>query len=74
MNNAQKYFEKQKENQDFITSYNEITEQVDIEWELERVKKHIEAGYEKKTILKEIEKLQSFIHQATFVPQSKLAI
>lgn len=74
MNNAEKYFEKQKQNTKFTQSYNEITEQVDIEWELEKVKKHIEANYAKKTILQEIEKLQNFIHQATFLPQTKVPV
>ena len=53
MNNADKYFEQQKQNTEFTQSYNEITQQVDIEWELERVKKHIENNYAKKTILQE---------------------
>ncbi|MEA3522771.1 MAG: hypothetical protein U9R50_07330 [Campylobacterota bacterium] len=74
MNNAEKYFEQQKQNSMFTQGYNEITEQVDIEWELERVKQHIEADYAKKTILQEIEKLQNFIHQATFIPQVKVIV
>ncbi|MBL0707544.1 MAG: hypothetical protein JJW00_00645 [Sulfurimonas sp.] len=74
MNNADKYFEQQKHNTEFTQSYNEITQQVDIEWELERVKKHIENNDAKKTILQEIEKLQNFIHQATFVPRNELAV
>jgi len=39
MTNAQKYFNKQMENKEFNDSYNAITEQVDIEWRLERVRK-----------------------------------
>ena len=74
MNNAEKYFEKQKQNIEFTQSYDEITQQVDIEWELERVKKHIENNYAKNTILQEIEKLQNFIHQASFVPRNKVAV
>ena len=74
MNNAEKYFEKQKQNIEFTQSYNEITQQIDIEWELERVKKHIENNYAKNTILQEIEKLQNFIHQATFVPRNKVTV
>jgi hypothetical protein len=38
MNSAEQYFEQQKQNKEFTQSYNEITHQVDIEWELERVK------------------------------------
>jgi len=71
MNNAEKYFNQQKQNSEFIKSYDEISEQVDIEWELERVKKHIEADYEKSIVLSEIESLQNFIHQAIFIPVQK---
>jgi len=53
MNNAEKYFELQKQNPEFIESYNQISEQIDIEWELERVKGHI----------------QNFIHQAIYIPK-----
>ena len=74
MNNADKYFEQQKQNTEFTQSYNEITQQVDIEWELERVKKHIEDNYAKKIILQEIEKLQNFIHQATFLPRNGVTV
>lgn len=74
MNNAEEYFDKQKQNIEFTQSYDGVSQQVDIEWELERVKKHIENNYEKNTILQEIEKLQNFIHQATFVPRNKLVV
>jgi len=74
MNNAQKYFEEQKQNTEFTQSYNEISQQVDIEWELERVKEHVKNNSAKNIILQEIEKLQNFIHQATFVPRNELAI
>ncbi len=69
MNNAEKYFDQQKQNDEFTKSYNAISEQIDIEWELERVKKHIEADYEKSIVLRELENLQNFIHKATFIPQ-----
>ncbi len=74
MNNAEKYFEEQKQNVEFMQSYNEISQQVDIEWELERVKEHIKNNTAKNIILHEIEKLQNFIHEATFVPRSELAV
>jgi hypothetical protein len=48
MNSAEQYFEQQKQNKEFTQSYNEITHQVDIEWELERVKNIIENNYAKK--------------------------
>jgi len=74
MNDAEKYFNQQKQNSEFIKSYNEVSEQVDIEWELERVKKHIEADYDKSIVLSEIESLQNLIHQAIFIPQQKALI
>ena len=72
MNTAEKYFEEQKRNPEFIQSYNEISEQVDIEWELERLKQHIKNNTAKEIILQEIEKLQNFIHKATFVPRKEI--
>jgi len=74
MNNAEKYFEEQKQNVEFIQSYDEISQQIDIEWELERVKEHIKNNTAKNIILHEIEKLQKFIHKASFVPRSELAV
>ena len=72
MNNAEQYFNKQKQNPEFITSYNSISEKVDIEWELEKVQKYIKEDYSKSVILEHLSKLQSFIHQATFVPQKTM--
>ena len=69
MNNAEKYFESQKQNPEFVESYNQISEQVDIEWELERVKNHIQKGVNKNIIISELEKLQNFIHQAIYIPK-----
>ena len=74
MNNAEKYFEEQKQNAEFTQNYNEISQQVDIEWELERVKEHIKNDTAKNIILHEIEKLQNFIHKASFAPRSELAV
>lgn len=71
MNNAERYFTKQKENLEFVESYNQISEQIDIEWELEKVKKHIEKDESKNIILREIEKLQKFIHNARFIAHTK---
>ncbi len=70
MNNAEQYFDNQKQNKEFIVSYNAISEQVDIEWELERVKKHIEEDYSKNIILDELSKIQNFLYQATWAPQT----
>ncbi len=66
MNNAQKYFSKQMENQDFKDNLNSISEQVDIEGELERVKTHIRNDTDKNIILTELEKLQTFVHNTMF--------
>ena len=68
------YFSQQKQNPKFINNYNQISEQVDIEWELERVKNQIQNGTDKNIIISELEKLQSFIHQTIFVqtPTTKL--
>jgi len=67
MNNTQKYFSKQIENQDFKDNLNSISEQVDIEWELERVKTQIINNTDKNIILTELEKLQTFVHNTMFV-------
>ena len=69
MNDAEKYFELQKQNPEFIKSYNQISEQVDIEWELERVKCDIKNGVDKNIIISELEKLQDFIHQTIYIPK-----
>ena len=75
MNNAEMYFHQQKQNPEFIETYNRISEQVDIEWELERVKNQIKNGIDKNIIISELEKLQSFIHQAIFLPsQTKMPV
>lgn len=71
MNNAQKYFNKQMENQEFKDSLNSISEQVDIEWELERVKNQIQNDTDKNIILSELEKLQNFVHNTMFVSNQK---
>ena len=68
-NNAQKYFEKQKQNPEFVEHYSRISEQVDIEWELERVKNQLQSNVDKNLIITELEKLQHFMHEATFVPR-----
>jgi len=74
MNNAEMYFNQQKRNPEFMENYNQVSEQVDIEWELERVKNQIQNGTDKNIIIAELEKLQSFIHQAIFLPtQTKLS-
>jgi len=75
MNNAEMYFNQQKQNSEFVETYNQISEQIDIEWELERVKNQIKNDIDKNIIISELEKLQSFIHQAMFVPtQTRLNV
>jgi len=63
MNIAEQYFNHQKQNPEFVTSYNTISKQIDIEWEIERLKQYIQKDYEKKLILEELDKLQNFICQ-----------
>lgn len=74
MNNAQKYFNKQMENQEFKDSLNTISEQVDIEWELERVKTQIQNNTDKNIILSELEKLQTFVHNTMFVSNQRAMV
>jgi len=75
MNSAEMYFNQQKQNPEFVETYNQISKQVDIEWELERVKNQIKNGIDKNIIISELEKLQSFIHQAIFLPsQTKMPV
>ncbi len=72
MINAQNYFNKQMENNEFSQSYNDISEQVDIEWELERLKKQIQDNIEHNIIIKQLEKLQIFVHNSMFVINQEL--
>ena len=76
MNNAEMYFNQQKQNSDFVDSYNQISEQVDIEWELERLKNQIQKDTNKNIIIARLEKLQSFIHQNIFfkMPTTEIGI
>jgi len=71
MNNAEKYFNKQMKNEEFKNSLNAVSEQVDIEWELERVKTQIQNNTDKHIILNELEKLQNFVHNTMFVSNLK---
>jgi len=70
MNRAEEYFELQKQNPEFIEHYQQISEQVDLEWELERVKNQIENNVDKNIIISELEKLQKFVHKALFIPKN----
>lgn len=70
MNNAEKYFNTQLKNKEFKQNLDAVSEQVDLEWELERVKSQIKNGEDKNLILKEIEKLQKFIHSSLFLTPS----
>lgn len=71
MNNAQKYFNKQMKNQEFKDNLNAVSEQVDIEWELERVKTQIQNDIDKNIILGELEKLQNFVHNTMFASNNR---
>jgi methionine salvage enolase-phosphatase E1 len=74
MNNAQKYFNKQMQNQEFKDSLNAVSEQVDIEWELERVKTQIQNNTDKSIILNELEKLQNFVHNTMFASGKRVIV
>ncbi len=67
MNKAQEYFQTQMQNQEFQDAYKAVSRQVDIEWELERIKMQIKNNTQKETILNELEKLQKFVHNSIFV-------
>ena len=58
MTEAEKYFQKQMKNSEFKKVYEEISEQVNIEWELERIKENILKNMDTKLIVQDIERLQ----------------
>ena len=66
MNNAEQYFQKQKQNPQFTQEYKQLSEQVNIEWELERVKNQIKNNADKNIIIEQLEKLQTLIHDTMF--------
>jgi len=66
MTKAQLYFDEQMKNNQFKEAYNETSKKVDIEWELERVKRHIINDSAKETVIQEVEKLQEFIKTGIF--------
>ena len=59
MTEAEKYFQKQMKNSEFKKVYEEISEQVNIEWELERIKENILKNMDAKLIVQDIERLQA---------------
>lgn len=68
MTKAEQYFQnKMKSSSEFKDAYNSVSEQIDIEWELERVKGHIQNNTEKNIIIAELEKLQNYVHNTMFV-------
>jgi len=73
MTKAEQYFQEQMNNKKFAKAYSEISEQVDLEWELERVKKHVQNNAEKNIIIQELEKLQEFVRNAMFLSNQKIA-
>jgi len=56
---AEKYFQKQMKDSEFKKVYEEISEQVNIEWELERIKENILKNMDTKLIVQDIERLQA---------------
>ncbi len=73
MTKAEQYFQEQMSNKEFAKAYNEISEQIDLEWELERLKKQIQNNAEKNIIIQELEKLQEFVRNAMFLGNQKIA-
>ncbi len=71
MTNGEKYFQEQMKNSEFKKNYLAVSEQIDIEWELERVKNHIQNNTEKNIIIQELEKLQSFVHNTMFISNQR---
>lgn len=75
MNRAQEYFATQLQNQEFQDAYNSISKKVDIEWELERIKEQIKNNINKDTIINELDKLQTLVHNSVFVsPNSQTKV
>ena len=57
MTKAEQYFQEQMKNKEFEEEYSEVSEQVDLEWRLERVKSYVKDNAEKNIIIQELEKL-----------------
>jgi len=73
MTKAEQYFQEQMKNKEFAQAYSEVSEQVDLEWRLERVKTYVKDNAEKNIIIQELEKLQEFVHNAVFLENPKIA-
>ena len=73
MTKAEQYFQEQMKNREFVQAYSEVSEQVDLEWRLERVKNYVKDNAEKNIIIQELEKLQEFVHNAVFLGNPKVA-
>ena len=73
MTKAEQYFQEQMKNEEFAQAYSEVSEQVDLEWRLERVKTYVKDNAEKNIIIQELEKLQEFVHNAVFLGNPKIA-
>ena len=73
MTKAEQYFQEQMKDKEFAQAYSEVSEQVDLEWRLERVKSYVKDNAEKNIIIQELEKLQEFVHNAVFLGNPKIA-
>jgi len=73
MTKAEQYFQEQMKNKNFAQAYSEVSEQVDLEWRLERVKTYVKDNAEKNIIIQELEKLQEFVQNAVFLGNPKIA-
>jgi hypothetical protein len=72
MTKAEQYFKEQMNNEKFAKAYGEISKQVDLEWELERLKNQVKNNAEKSVIIQELEKLQEFVRNAMFLGNQKI--
>jgi hypothetical protein len=72
MTKAEQYFKEQMNNKKFAKAYGEISKQVDLEWELERLKNQVKNNAEKSIIIQELEKLQEFVRNAIFLTNQKI--
>jgi hypothetical protein len=72
MTKAEQYFKEQMNNEKFAKVYGEISKQVDLEWELERLKNQVKNNAEKSIIIQELEKLQEFVRNTMFLTNQKI--
>lgn len=63
MNNYSEYVEKQMKDSEFAAHYALSREKIRIELYLEKLKENVESDADKKTIIKNINKIKKYINQ-----------